>query len=322
MNWKFLPGCLTILFLAVLPGCGGGPAHQTTEKYFLVCANPKIPYWQEAGAGFLAAARELGVQAEVVGPETYDAQAEREEFRRILGKKPSGVLVSAGNAELLTPDINSAVESGVPVVTVDADAPQSRRLFFVGTNNYEAGQMGGRLLVKLLNGKGSVVFFTIAGQENVKERLDGYRAVLDSAPGIKVAAIQDMKGNPTLAFDLAEEYVQKKMVPDAFVALESLSGAEIADVLDRARIDGKVIVAMDATQNTLEWIEKGKIAATIAQKPYTMGYYGLKALADVVLRKPASLTADFRNDPRAPLPVLIDTGTLLVDKNNVASLRR
>jgi len=41
-----------------------------------------------------------------------------------------------------------------------------------------------------------------------------------------------------------------------------------------------------------------------------------------VLRKPASLTADFRNDPRSPLPVLIDTGTLLVDKNNVASLRR
>lgn len=320
MKRRTIPCLLSLLGLW---GCGGaGPAHQTTEKYFLVCANPKIAYWQEAGAGFLAAARELGVQAEVAGPDTYDAQAEREEFRRILGKKPSGVLVSAGNAELLTPDINAAVESGVPVVTVDADAPQSRRLFFVGTNNYEAGQMGGRLLVKLLNGKGSVVFFTIAGQENVKERLDGYRAVLDSSPGIKVAAVQDMKGDPSMAFDLANEYVQKKMVPDAFVALESLSGAEIADVLDRARIDGKVILAMDATQNTLEWIEKGRIAATIAQKPYTMGYYGLRALADLVLRKPASLTADFRNDARSPLPVLIDTGALLVDKNNVASVRR
>jgi ribose transport system substrate-binding protein len=146
--------------------------------------------------------------------------------------------------------------------------------------------------------------------------------VLDASPGIKVAAVQDMKGNASLAFDLAQEYVQKKMVPDAFVALESLSGAEIADVLERARIDGKVIVAMDATQNTLEWIEKGKIAATIAQKPYTMGYYGLKVLADVALRKPPSLTADFRSDPRSPLPLFIDTGTLLVDKNNVASVRR
>jgi ribose transport system substrate-binding protein len=320
MKRQWIPGFLSFL---VLWGCGGsGPAHQPTEKYYLVCANPKIPYWQEAGAGFLAAARQLGVQAEVVGPEAYDAQAEREELRRILAKKPAGVLVSAGNAELLTPDINTAVESGIPVVTVDADAPQSKRLFFVGTNNYEAGQMGGRLLVKLLNGKGSVVFFTIAGQENVKQRLDGYRAVLDASPGIKVAAVQDMKGNASLAFDLAQEYVQKKMVPDAFVALESLSGAEIADVLERAKIDGKVIVAMDATQNTLEWIEKGKIAATIAQKPYRMGYYGLKALADVVLRKPPSLTADFRNDPRSPLPLFIDTGTLLLDKNNVASVRR
>ena len=320
MMRKLVLACLP---LAAFWGCGGGgPAHQTTEKYYLVCANPKIPYWQEAAAGFLAAARELGVQAEVVGPETYDAQAEREELRRIMSKKPAGVLVSAGNAELLTPEINAAVEAGTPVVTIDADAPQSKRLFFVGTNNYEAGQMGGRLLIKLLNGKGTVVFFTIAGQKNLEDRLDGYRAALEAAPGIKVAAVQDMKGNSSLAFDLAKEYVDKKNLPDAFVALESLSGAEIADVLDRARIDGKVIVAMDAAQNTLEWIEKGRIAATIAQKPYTMGYYGLKALADIVLRKPASLTADFRNDPRSPLPVFIDTGTLLVDRNNVSNLRK
>jgi len=320
MMRKLVLACLP---LAAFWGCGGGgPAHQTTEKYYLVCANPKIPYWQEAAAGFLAAARELRVQAEVVGPESYDAQAEREELRRIMSKKPAGVLVSAGNAELLTPEINAAVEAGTPVVTIDADAPQSKRLFFVGTNNYEAGQMGGRLLIKLLNGKGTVVFFTIAGQKNLEDRLDGYRAALEAAPGIKVAAVQDMKGNSSLAFDLAKEYVDKKNLPDAFVALESLSGAEIADVLDRARIDGKVIVAMDAAQNTLEWIEKGKIAATIAQKPYTMGYYGLKALADIVLRKPASLTADFRNDPRSPLPVFIDTGTLLVDRNNVSNLRK
>ena len=237
MTRKFLLGFIPLMMFW---GCGGGPAHQTTEKYFLVCANPKIPYWQEAGAGFLAAARELGVQAEVVGPDVYDAQAEREELRRILAKKPAGVLVSAGNAELLTPDINAAVEGGTPVVTADADAPQSRRLFFVGTNNYEAGQMGGRLLAKLLNGKGSVVFFTIAGQENLKERLDGYRAVLDAAPGIRVLAVQDMKGNPSLAFDLAKEYVDKKNVPDAFVALESMSGAEIADVLDRPHDEANI----------------------------------------------------------------------------------
>ncbi len=319
MERKLLAGLVPLL---AFWGCGGGPVHQTTEKYFLVCANPKIPYWQEAGAGFLAAARELGVQAEVVGPDTYDAQAEREEFRRILAKKPAGVLVSAGNAELLTADINAAVEAGTPVVTIDADAPQSRRLFFVGTNNYDAGQAGGRLLVKLLNGKGTVVFFTIAGQANLQERLDGYRSILEAAPGIRVLAVHDMKGDPSAAFDMAKEYVDKKNVPDAFVALESLSGAEIADVLDRARIEGKVIVGMDAAQNTLEWIEKGRIAATIAQKPYTMGYYGLKALAGVVLRKPPSLTADFRNDPRSPLPLFIDTGTLLVDRNNVASMRR
>ncbi len=67
------------------------------------------------------------------------------------------------------------------------------------------------------------------------------------------------KGNPSLSFDIAKEYVDRKNVPDAFVALESMSGAEVADVLDRARIENKVIIAMDAAQSTLEWIEKGKL---------------------------------------------------------------
>lgn len=313
------------LFLAMAVAafwsCGGGPSHQSTEKYYMVCANPKIPYWQEAGAGLAAAARELGVQAELAGPEIYDANAERDEFRRIVAKKPAGILVSPGNSEILKPEIDAAVQSGIPVVTVDSDAPQSRRLFFVGTNNYEAGQMGGRILARLLNGKGTVVYFTIAGQKNLEERLDGYQAALASHPGIMTLSVQDMKGNPSMAFDIAKEMLDKKSLPDALVSLESLSGAEIADVLDRGKVEDKIIVAMDAAQNTLEWIEKGRIAATIMQKPYTMGYYGLKALAETVLRKPPSLAADFQSDPKSPLPVFIDTGTVLVDKNNVAAMK-
>ena len=72
----------------------------------------------------------------------------------------------------------------------------------------------------------------------------------------------------------------KKAVPDAFVCLESQSCAEIADALDRANVRGKTIVAMDTIDTTISWIQKGMIRATIAQKPYTMAYYGLRAIDD------------------------------------------
>jgi ribose transport system substrate-binding protein len=312
---------LSVLVL-VLSGCGGGVSHQPTEKYVLVCPNPKIPYWQEVGAGLSQAARELKVQAEMVGPDAYDANAERQEFKRIMAGKPAGVLVSPGSPEILQPEIDAAIASGVPVITVDSDAPQSRRLFFVGTNNYEAGQLGGRLLAKLMNGRGNAVFYTIGGQKNIEERLNGYRAALQASPGIKVAQLIDMKGDPHLAFDATQDLIDKKTPVDAFVSLESLSGNEVAEVLERNKVAGKLIVAMDTSGNTLSWIEKGRIAATIMQKPFTMGYYSLMALAEIALRKPAGMGRGSLTDPKAPFPVFIDTGTMVVDKSNLGELKK
>jgi len=307
----------------IMAGCGGGgPSHQTTEKYYLVCANAKIPYWQEAGEGFLRAAKELKVQAEMVGPESYDAAAEKAEFQKAVAKKPAGILVSPGNPEMLRPEIDAAVAAGIPVITIDSDAPQSQRLFFVGTNNFQAGQMGGKLLAQMLKGKGRVVFFTIAGQKNLEERLNGYEAALEATPGIKIAEVFDMKGDARLAFDKTTELIEKKADVNAFVSLESLSGSEVAEVLERNKAEGKIIIAMDTSDKTLEWIEKGRIAATIMQKPYTMGYYGLRTLAEIALNKPAALQGKFAADPRSPFPVFIDTGTMLVDKSNLGSVKR
>lgn len=311
-----------VLAVLVLTGCGGGPRHQPSERYYLVCANPKIPYWQEAGAGLVKAARELNVQAELVGPDVYDAKSELAEFQRIMANKPAGILVSPGDSDVLRPQIDAAMAAGVPVITVDSDAPQSQRLFFIGTNNYQAGQMGGDLLVKLLHGKGDVIFFTIANQKNLEERLDGYRAALASSPGIRVVQVIDMKGDARVAFDKTMAIVEKKTPVDAFVSLESLSGSEIAEVLDREKVEGKTILAMDTAASTLGWIQKGKIAATLMQRPFTMGYYGLKTLAGIVLEKQASSAKPNASDPQAVYPVFIDTGTMLVDKSNVAEVKR
>ncbi|MCZ2157401.1 MAG: substrate-binding domain-containing protein [Bryobacterales bacterium] len=317
-----LTAALILCIALALVGCSSSPSHVSTEKYFLVCTNTKIPYWQEAGSGFFAAARELHVQAEMVGPESYDANAERDEFRRIAALKPAGILVSPGNPEILKPEIDAAIAAGIPVITIDSDAPDSNRLFFIGTNNFQAGQLGGKKLAELLKGKGSVTVFTIGGQENLKERLSGYQSALEAYPNIKIRDVVDMKGDPRLTFDLMMEHASKNNLTDAYVALESLSGSEIAEVLDRNKVEGKVVIAMDTASNTLDWIEKGKINATVMQKPYTMGYYGLNALGEIVLQKPASISQDYALDPHSPYPYFVDTGTLLVDMSNLAKIKR
>ena len=310
--YAFLPIGFTLLQLT---GCA--PAlHDAKEKYYLIATNTKIPYWQASKSGFFKAAAQLGVKAEMAGPENYDAKAELDEFERVAKLAPSGILVSAADASMLKSAIDSAVAAGVPVITMDSDAPGSKRLLFVGTNNYDAGLLGGRLLAKQLNGHGKVMVFTNAGQPNLDERIHGYR---DAVVGKSIQfEIVDIKGDPRMAFDSATEIVTKRKGDvDAFVCVEALAGSEVAEVLDRNHITGKPIIAMDTSESTLSGVQKGAIIATIAQKPYTMGFYGLSMLDNVHHHMPKSLDADFGHDPFSVLPVFVDTGATLIDKSNV-----
>ena len=213
---------------------------------------------------------------------------------------PAGILVSAADPELLREAIDAATAAGIPVITIDSDSPKSKRLTFIGTNNYQAGQMSGELLAKELNGKGNVVLYSIPGQENLDERVEGLKRVLARNPGIKILQVVNMAGDPTKAFDGTRGLIATgKTAPDAFVCLEALSCNEVADVLDRANIRGKTIIAMDTQEGTLNWMRKGMIRATIAQKPYTMAYFGTRVLDDFHHAKPG---ADGEQRWRATVP--------------------
>jgi ribose transport system substrate-binding protein len=106
---------------------------------------------------------------------------------------------------------------------------------------------------------------------------------------------------------------------DGFICLEATACEEVAEVLDRNKVTGKVVVAMDTHQGTLEGIQKGIIAATIAQKPFTMAFVGLKMLDDLYHHKPPSLDVHWAQDPFSPVPSFVDTGATLIDKSNVSS---
>lgn len=314
-------GLAAALSGVMMLGCGSAP-HTVAEKYYLIVPNMKSPFWEQVQAGMNQAAAQLKVSVSLIGPENYNPQAEAQEFRRIAATKPAGILVSVGDPKVMAPEIDAAVNAGIPVLTVDSDAASSKRLFFVGTNNYEAGQMGARELVNQLKGKGNVVAFLTAGQQNLEERLNGYRSVLAAHPQIRITEVVDIKGDPSVAFDKAKEIMEKRPADvQAFISMEAQSGKEVAELLGRQPGAGKVVIAMDTLEPTLEAIEKGLITATIAQKPFTMGYISLRLIADLHLHKLPSLTLDFAASPNSPLPRFVDTGSALVTKSNVAAYR-
>jgi len=307
-------GALT-LGIAVLCGC---ERHSNKEVYYLVSANSALPYWQTAAAGFNHAAAQFKVTAKVVGPGGYDAQAELDALQKAVAAKPSGILISVADAAVLQPGINAAIDAGVPVITIDSDDPGSRRLYFIGTNNLEAGRLAAKPILEKFN-NANLIVFTLAGQPNTDDRLTGLKNGLAAKAGIKIADVIDVKGDPRVAFDRAQELLggtgPKKI--DGFVCLDSASGKMVSDAIKRANATDRLLVAWDVNQDTLDAIKGGTISATIAQKPYTMGYVGLKALDEIFHAPPKTLSKDYSVDSFSPYPVFVDTGTSLVNKDNV-----
>ena len=313
--------CFLILLVATVIVACAKPYHEENERYFFVATNINLPYWQEAQAGFLDAARALGVKAEMNGPATYDPSGEVGIFRQIVEQHPAGICLSAARPEIFQADIDKAIAQGIPVICVDADVPNSKRVLYIGTDNFKAGRESLKRMAALISGRGNIVVVTIPGQGNLDDRLAGVVDALKNFPSLKLSKILDDKGDLRNAYDQISELLQKKEKTDGIICLEATGGPGAASALHRLDLEGKVpIVAFDKDPETLGLIEKGAIASTIAQKPYVMSYYGLKFLDDLH-HNAVKEFKDWRTAPAAPLPTWVDTGTAVVDKSNLAAFR-
>jgi ribose transport system substrate-binding protein len=307
-------------FAAILTSCAK-PYHEENERYVFVSTNINLPYWKQQEAGFEDAAKALGVKGELVGPETYDPFGEITLFRKVVNQNPTGICLSAAKPELFTAEIEKAVAAGIPVICVDADVPNSKRILYVGTDNLNAGRESLQRMAALLPSGGKIVVLTIPGQRNMDDRLAGAVDALKNFPALKITKILDDKGNGGTANDELSDLIQKKEKIDGILCLEATGGAGAADALHRFDLEGKIpIVAFDADPQTLDWIDRGVITATITQKPYVMSYYGLKFLDDMH-HNAVHQFKDWRTALAAPMPTFVDTGTIIVDKSNLQLYR-
>jgi ribose transport system substrate-binding protein len=139
----FLP-----LFLAsLLVGCTSGgqktesvknpAAGERPDLYFEISALGSASYFYDHREGLKLAGEQLGVETQYKGPADLNIQAMVQAIELAVSRKPGGIMV-VGFEESLNDAVNKAVEAGIPVVTLDSDLPNSKRIAFVGTGNYDA----------------------------------------------------------------------------------------------------------------------------------------------------------------------------------------
>ncbi|MGG3920762.1 sugar ABC transporter substrate-binding protein, partial [Geobacillus thermodenitrificans] len=230
-------------------------------------------------AGAKAAGKELGVDVTVVGP-----NAESEVMQQInmiedqLNQSPGALVVSPSQPDTVVPVLETAT---VPVLLIDTDAKLKNKTSFIGTENYEAGYEGGKLLSSLLQKGDKVAIISGAlGNTATDERVKGAKAALEEA-GMVIVAEQPADSDKTKAMSVMENILQKNNdVKGVFAANDDMA-LGVLRAVEAKGLDVKVI-GTDGTLEAVESILDGKLAGTIAQNPYKMGYEGVKnALAAI-----------------------------------------
>ena len=287
------------------------------EEYYMVTFLSGIEYWKGCYKGFEAAGEMYGVKTIYAGAAEYDVNQAVTVFEQIIANKPAGIAVTCINPDAYIEPIKKAMEAGIPIVTFDADSPNSGRYSFLATGNKAAGAMAANYLASALGEKGDVALVTLPGQLNHEERTAGFVETIEANyPNMKVVQVGNGGGEQTTAAAAASAILQANPSVVGLFCTDATSGVgAVAAITETNRTDVK-IVSFDTDKGTLDAIKDGKIAASIAQGTWNMGFWAFQMLFQLNhnLINPTEGWADKGINP---LPPYVDTGVNVVTKDNV-----
>lgn len=292
-------------------------ASASKETYVMVSNVSANSYWIDAQDGGRDAAAELGVRWQYTGPANLDTPAQVSTLEQLISTKPAGIVIPALQPAALNASINKAVRAGIPVVTVDTDAPASNRLTYLGTENYQADVVMGQRMVQVLGGRGKVGLSSVPGQFNLKQRIQGIRDAFKGHPGMQVVAIVDNKADDSAAATAVAALIQAH--PDLkLVASINATGAGVVAALRQTGQAGKIkAVLFDRNPAILQAVKAGIADSTLIQRTYMFTYLGVRLLYSY--NHPTPYLAVQRRNRINTLPNAVDTGIIVATKNVVGA---
>ncbi len=307
-----------LLFLALaaaaLTACDESPRPPRTSPVgpsprrprFAFVTNNFSPFWVIAQKGLEKARQEFGIDVEFRAPRSGKLEEQRQILEDLLAQGIDGVAVSPIDPDGIA-DLLDRIASRVPLVCHDSDAPKSKRLCYIGTDNVRAGKEAGKALQEALGeGGGPIALFVgRLDAQNAQERRQG---LLEELQGSKVELIRDYLDytDRARAAQHAREALESQSGLAGMIGLWSYNGPALAAAVRTAGKAGKVkIVCFDEDEATLQAVKEGLIHATIVQKPFEFGYQSMRVLKAIL---------DGKTEGIIPQGNVIDTGVETIRK--------
>jgi ribose transport system substrate-binding protein len=275
---KMLMATLALSALAL--GSSGQVHAADAYRFAIVPKAMNNPFFDLARDGCMAEAKKLGVTCTYTGPVEHEPATQVQIIQDLISQHVDGIAVSVADAASVTRVIRQARQAGIPIITFDADSPDSERQAYVGTDNKALGQALGHMLVKVHPKAGQ--YGLVSGgpaAQNLAERVAGVQEVL------KAAGWTEVGGSPTFCNDDSALAVQQ--MTDMMTANPGLSAivpvggwplftqgafGAFANAHKQAMASGNfAIVSADTLPAELQEVQAGQVNGLVGQRPNEMG---------------------------------------------------
>ncbi|MEW9031444.1 ribose-binding protein [Planifilum fulgidum] len=228
------------------------------------------PFFVTLKEGAEKAAKEAGAELIVVDAQD-DSAKQLSDVEDLIQKKVDILLINPTDSHAVSSAVESANQAGIPVITVDREAEGGETVAHIASDNVSGGKMAGEYILEQLGGKGNIVELEgIPGTSAARDRGKGFHEAVDGKPGVKVVASQPADFNRAKGLNVMENILQSHKDIQAVFAHNDEMALGALEAIKAAKKE-ILVVGFDAIEDAVKAVEKGDMAATIAQKPEEMG---------------------------------------------------
>ena len=271
-----LAAVLFVLFFAVRTAV-------QSDKAYRVIFIPKIiddsnDFWTEVISGANMGAKEYGIDLTVeAGPDEEDWKTQNELISSAIESHPDALLVAPCSYTESTDLLEKAKNAGIKVTLIDSVVDREVQNLTVATDNVAAGRTLGTYAASILNADARIALIVhVKGASTAIDREKGVREGLGTLSD-NICEVVYSGSSERRAYDLAVGLMKKYPDLAMIIGLNEPSAVGAGQAIREKGQAGKVLaVGFDSSLDEVRMMEEGIFSGIVIQKPYNMGYLGVK----------------------------------------------
>ncbi|MDA8409104.1 MAG: ABC transporter substrate-binding protein [Treponema sp.] len=276
-------------------------------------------YWQNVQTGCFDAQKELRAQSPKLSVTFLGPQSEsnvNEEVNIVesaIDRGVKAIVLAPSDPDALIPAVKKAKAAHIPVIIIDSllNGPASEYAAFLATNNDAAGRACAKEMIDRVKaatgsdtGKIAIESY-VAGVGSEIGRVGGFKDYIAKNSNLQIVSTQYSQSDQVQALNQVTNTLSANPDLVGFFGANEPSAIGMGRAIAQAGLGGKIVaIGFDGAEALQKFIKDGTLQAICVQSSYNLGYLGVKDAYDVAIG-------------HKKIPAIVDTGFLLVTKDNI-----